>query len=139
MWIYKVLMYLYSGYEPLNQNVDENAEQIQVDNMVSVGVQTDMINYTSFNFDTSHIEDINYEDSFFKHLAFVDQTYYEHFCDAIKYSWCSLRASFYFFIHAFWPDIYIKHGSTSIHELSDIIREKYTNRINELRHLSRNN
>lgn len=131
MWLYNVLMDIYNGYQPIS-NVESNTEESDTEiKMVSVSVQTDLPYYTSFNIRIDD-EDIDYEKTFFKHLAFANQTYYEHFCDAIKYSWCSLRASFYFFCHAFWPDIYIKAGSDSVHELSDIIREKYTNRIKEL-------
>lgn len=147
MWLYNILMDIYNnGYQPINNtdnNTDSNIQTYTESdrNSVSVGVQTDFVYYTSFNIQIDDTNDIDYESSFFKHLAFADQTYYDHFCDSIKYSWRSLRASFYFFCHAIWPDIYIKAGSDSVHELSNIIREKYTNRINELtrQRLQRNN
>lgn len=92
----------------------------------SIAIQTEScfdIDITGLEFETKH---------FFKHLSFANQTYFQHFCDSIKYSSMSFKASFCFFVHSIWPDIYIKSGSQIVHELSGIIREKYTKRINEL-------
>ncbi len=49
-----------------------------------------------------------------KHLDNVKQSYREHFTDSIKYSWISLKCSFYFLCHAIYPDSYEKSGSESI-------------------------
>ena len=62
----------------------------------------------AFNVKFSSIE-FESEDVYFKHLAFANQTYWQHFMDSIKYSFISLKASFYFFCHAVWPDIFIKN------------------------------
>ena len=66
------------------------------------------------------------------HLEFAGQTYFEHFKDAMKYSYKSLKASFYFFVHALIPDVFAQSGSKCVHELSDTIKEKYNIRIAEL-------
>lgn len=66
---------------------------------------------------------------FFNHLNEVDQDYWAHFRDSIKYCGMSLKSAFFFFIHSMWPDLFIKNGSETILELSNIITEKY-NEIN---------
>lgn len=66
----------------------------------------------------------------FKHLQENDQNYSQHFNDAFRYSFESLKCSFYFLCHAFWPDIYKKNGSNKINKLSEEIKEKYK-KINE--------
>ncbi len=50
----------------------------------------------------------------FQHLKEVKQNYIEHFFNAMLYSFLSLKASFYFFIHAIWPDIFQIDGSRQI-------------------------
>ena len=60
----------------------------------------------------------------FSHLKYVNQTYFEHFFDAISYSFMACKASGFFFIHAFWPDIFEFNGSKQIEELSNIITDK---------------
>lgn len=92
----------------------------------SIGIQTE-------SYETFDINELEFETKhFFKHLSFANQSYFQHFCDAIKYSFMSFKASFCFFVHSIWPDIYIKSGSEIVHELSGIIKEKYTKRIKEL-------
>lgn len=65
--------------------------------------------------------------SMFEHLERVDQTYFEHFGNAMSYSMQSLKSSFYFFIHAFWPDCFEHDGSDSIKELHETLQEKLAN------------
>jgi len=60
----------------------------------------------------------------FGHLKRVNQTYIEHWFDAINYSFISLKASFYFFIHSFCPDLYEFDGSKTIKELNTNLEEK---------------
>jgi hypothetical protein len=59
------------------------------------------------------------------HLQFANQTYFEHLKDSMKYSWKSLKASFFFFIHGIVPDVYTDAGSVEIHKLETIIQHKY--------------
>jgi hypothetical protein len=60
----------------------------------------------------------------FNHLKQVKQSYLEHFQDGTIYCYLSLKASFYFFIHSIWPDIYEYNGSETISELNNILNEK---------------
>lgn len=71
--------------------------------------------------------------SYFKHLDFVGQGYWEHMRGAMGYSWKSAKCCFYFFIHALWPDWFQTHGSEIINDLSDHFVERYQQRILELR------
>lgn len=64
------------------------------------------------------------------HLEIAQQTYIEHFKDAMYYSWVSLKSSFYFFIHALSPNTFQKNGSTNIKFLNDIFIEKF-NKLNQ--------
>jgi hypothetical protein len=66
----------------------------------------------------------------FNHLESVGQTYTEHFSDSMNYSWTSLKSSFYFFCHGFHPDIFETRGSSTIIDLSSVIKDKL-NKINE--------
>jgi hypothetical protein len=66
----------------------------------------------------------------FLHLKYVKQTYFEHLLDAISYSFMAFKASGYFFIHAYWPDIFEFNGSKQIEELNNIITDK-RNKINK--------
>ena len=67
----------------------------------------------------------NNKKSFFKHLNIINQNYISHFYDAMKYCGMAYKASFFFFVHAFWPDFFISNGSETIFKLNDIIVEKY--------------
>lgn len=60
----------------------------------------------------------------FKHLEENNQSYLEHFKDSMSYSFTSLKCSGYFFIHAFFPDIFTDNGSSNIENLNSIIRRK---------------
>jgi hypothetical protein len=57
----------------------------------------------------------------FKHLEFVKQSYFEHLTDALSYSFASFKASVYFFIHGFWPDLFEFDGSKQIEDLNKIL------------------
>jgi|Laugrespbdmm15sd_2_1035082.scaffolds.fasta_scaffold01834_6 hypothetical protein len=113
----------------VQDNVQNNVQNIKQTN--SVGIQTNYEKYISFK-PLPEISNSEYEDVYFKHLMFANQTYFEHFKDAIQYSFISLKAAVYFFCHAVWPDIFTKAGSDIIHGLSEKIHEKYHNRIYEI-------
>lgn len=145
MWLYNLIVRMYNGdgYTNINDTSENETNIIQVEENVktftSVGIQTDIqssIGYTSFNLNDADLE-ID-QDVFFKHLEFANQTYWQHFKDSMKYSFTSFRASFYFFCHAFWPDIFTQTGSETVHELSSIIYEKYLKRINEIKESRQN-
>ncbi len=61
----------------------------------------------------------------FEHLKFADQTYFEHFKDSFYYGILALKASFYFFAHAVYPDWYTTSGSAEIYNLYFSIALKY--------------
>lgn len=67
----------------------------------------------------------------FQHLIENDQTYFEHFKDAMYYSFESFKCSIYFLCHAVWPDSLKKNGSKKINKLHDEIKEKYKNMTNK--------
>ena len=58
----------------------------------------------------------------FKHLGALNMTYIKHLKMSMNYSFYSLKSSYYFFIHALYPDIYLQDGSKNIHNLSNVIR-----------------
>lgn len=60
----------------------------------------------------------------FHHLQDVYQSYFSHMYDALLYSFISFQASFFFFVHAFYPDLFICHGSDTIHHLYQTIQKK---------------
>jgi hypothetical protein len=60
----------------------------------------------------------------FKHLEYINQNYYEHLYDALSYSFASLKASAYFFIHGFFPDLFEFDGSNQIQNLNTILINK---------------
>jgi len=62
----------------------------------------------------------------FSHLEKVKQTYLEHFCESMTYSFMSLRASCYFFVHSLNPDLFEMDGSVEIEELNKILMNKKT-------------
>jgi Family of unknown function (DUF6356) len=59
-----------------------------------------------------------------KHLEDNNQTYKQHMKDALKYSFASLRASWYFLVHALVPSLYTKEGSSTINELDKQLEQK---------------
>ena len=52
------------------------------------------------------------------HLKDNDITYWKHFKRSMKFSLKSSSASFCFFIHAVYPDIFKTSGSTIIKEMN---------------------
>lgn len=60
----------------------------------------------------------------FSHLIKIKQGYASHFHDAFSYSCHALQASFYFFIHALYPDLFEVKGSQKIFYLNDMLRKK---------------
>ena len=101
--------------------------------------QTQTDEYYSFDIpvdtDSTDTDNSNKEkkSNFFDHLIFANQSYLEHFKDSISYCGQSLKATTFFFIHAFWPDFYTQAGSNTIHDLSTTIKEKYNKRMDELK------
>jgi len=63
--------------------------------------------------------------TYFKHLEKVNQNYFEHFIDSIRYFFYSMKASYFFLIHSIYPDFYETSGSGQIHFLHSMILDKY--------------
>jgi hypothetical protein len=57
----------------------------------------------------------------FNHLIATEQTYFTHFKNAMFYSYTSLKASFYFFIHGIYPDFFLFDGSKIVYKLYNIL------------------
>ena len=62
-----------------------------------------------------------------KHLEENKQNYCQHFAASISFCGQSLKASFYFLIHAIVPGCFIESGSTTIFKLCDCILETSKN------------
>ena len=58
------------------------------------------------------------------HLTRVKQDYWSHCFDAMAYSFTALKASFYFFVHAIFPDLFEFDGSREIEKLDNILISK---------------
>tara|TARA_R100001163_G_C5047810_1_gene184929 strand:+ start:127 stop:882 length:756 start_codon:yes stop_codon:yes gene_type:complete len=61
---------------------------------------------------------------FTEHPNKAQQTYFEHMCDAIKFSSITLSCSFCFFVHAFFPFMFEWNGSDWTIELADYLKDK---------------
>ncbi len=60
----------------------------------------------------------------FQHLDEIRQNYFNHFCDAVYFSFLSCKASIYFILHALYPDIFVQNGSSTISYLHSLIDYK---------------
>ena len=60
----------------------------------------------------------------FKHLEQLNMGYGEHFLHSMSYCFISLSASFYFFIHAIYPDAFEFDGSRQIRYLNELLSTK---------------
>ena len=58
------------------------------------------------------------------HLTRVKQHYWQHFFHAISYSYMAFKASCYFFVHAYFPDLFEFDGSNQIANLNAILADK---------------
>ena len=66
------------------------------------------------------------------HLKKNNQTYFQHLGESLSYSGRAFKASFYFFIHAFIPDLFEYNGSATLYSLTDTIKTKYTSNLEEV-------
>jgi hypothetical protein len=57
-----------------------------------------------------------------KHLEEHNISYFLHLKRSLGFSCKSLIATIYFFIHAFAPFIFVKHGSNKIKELYEEVK-----------------
>jgi hypothetical protein len=64
------------------------------------------------------------------YLSFTNNTYTEHFQSSLSRSWVCTKSSFYFFIQAFYPNVFQHYASDNIIILSEEILDEYSNAIN---------
>jgi hypothetical protein len=100
---------------------------LNMNNKINVSTQTETDYLLNNNVNTQ-----TEKKRFFKHLEFANQTYFEHFYDSIGYCGKCLKSSFYFFVHAIWPDIFQQNGSNTVRDLNNVITSKYERRMREL-------
>jgi len=59
----------------------------------------------------------------FKHLEITEEGYLSHLKKNCKYALVSMKASFMFFIHGIWPDVFVYDASETLinlnHEIID--------------------
>lgn len=96
-------------------------ESIHIDNNRDI----DNISHSSESSETSNSESNHFKDYYFNHLNFMGQCYFFHFKQSIKYSFLACKASFYFFIHAIYPDIFQHTASDIIVGINDEILQTY--------------
>jgi hypothetical protein len=65
------------------------------------------------------------------YLSFTNNTYKTHFKSHMTRSWICTKSSFYFFIQAFYPDIFQHYASDNIIILSEEILDEYSKSINK--------
>jgi hypothetical protein len=63
----------------------------------------------------------------FRHLLELNQSYREHFQNAIRYAFLSQKASMYFFVHGVYPDCFERDGSDIINKLNNEFKQRKTN------------
>lgn len=130
MWIIynMVTNYLYDKIPDTDPDPDPDPD-IKIDESTQTDFtlprQTNPITFSNFE-----------RHNYFKHLEFANQSYFEHFRDSLFYCGISLKGAFYFFCHGIWPDSFQQNGSETIHDLNNIIYEKYKQRIEELHRIN---
>ena len=60
----------------------------------------------------------------FNHLTIVNQTYFQHFRDALFYSAVCFKLAFCFFVHGLYPDVFV-NSSIELSRLNTLIKMKY--------------
>lgn len=55
----------------------------------------------------------------FHHLQQINQTYLQHFGNALSYAFVCQKASLYFVVHALFPDAVVNDGSNQIKKLHE--------------------
>lgn len=66
----------------------------------------------------------------FHHLQQINQSYLQHFCNALSYAFVCQKASLYFVVHALSPDRFVKDGSNEIKKLNNELSQTKDNHMN---------
>lgn len=82
-------------------------------------------NYIDIDADDNieNVDDLNKSE--LGHLRKNNQSYLQHCKESLSYSGKSFKASFYFLIHAFIPDVFEYKGSITVDSLNEMIKSKY--------------
>ena len=59
-----------------------------------------------------------------KHLKEINMSYFEHMKCALGYAKESGKAMVYFFVHAFFPDLWVSKGSDTFKEINNNIEKR---------------
>lgn len=127
----------------LNKNVNQNVKQKK--SAISQEEPTKFVRFSDLiqnNISSSHnsinshnsVEELSndeFESIRCFHLKKNNQTYFEHLSESLSYSGQSFKASLYFLVHAFIPDIFQYNGSATIYSLTDSIKTKYESNLVE--------
>lgn len=75
-------------------------------------------------------QEINNKPSFFNYLNFTKKTYFQHFKTNMYNSWLCLKSTLYFFIQAWYPDVFQHYAPDIIIDLGENILDEYSKSIN---------
>ncbi len=59
----------------------------------------------------------------YQHLQKINQTYFQHLQNAFSYAAQCQKASLYFMVHAFYPDMFVDDGSTMVRRLHERLQQ----------------
>ena len=59
-----------------------------------------------------------------KHLKDIDMSYFKHMKCALAYAKESGKAMVYFFVHAFFPNLWLTKGSDKLKEINNNIEKR---------------
>lgn len=75
-------------------------------------------------------QEINNKPSYFNYLNFTKKTYFQHFKSNMYNSWLCLKSTLYFFIQAWYPDVFQHYAPDIIINLGENILDEYSKTIN---------
>jgi hypothetical protein len=64
-------------------------------------------------------QEITKEYYYFEHLEHVKESYWVHFKHSMTYAFLAAKCTFFFIVHAFWPDVFQTSGSDTIFRLTN--------------------
>jgi hypothetical protein len=113
--------------EENNVNEENNVKEennVNKENNVNVNEENNVNVNKENNVNEENVESKRETDYLFLHLNEKNCSYFEHFKHASYYSSMSFKASFYFLVHAFYPDFYQDTGSITIDLLNNEIKKR---------------
>lgn len=64
-------------------------------------------------------QEITKEYYYFEHLEHVKESYWVHFKHSMTCAFLAAKCTFFFIVHAFWPDVFQTSGSDTIFRLTN--------------------